>query len=57
MSKKIWTNDDLYWAYLQVINFLENEETSILGDEGTRTIAGYKEAAKRIRKMAERLRV
>jgi hypothetical protein len=55
MKKKLWDTDDLYYAFLQAISFLEQEETPIEGEEGKKTIAGYKEAAKRIRKMAKRL--
>jgi len=55
MKKQVWNNDDLYYAFMQAVNFLETEETSIEGEEGLKTIAGQLEAAKRIRKMMKRL--
>lgn len=52
-NKKIWNNDDLHYAYMAAINFLKMEEWP--EDDGGKQVAAYKEAAKRIQKMADRL--
>ncbi|UNE61043.1 hypothetical protein [Xanthomonas oryzae] len=53
MKEKLWNNDDLDFALRAAADFLELEEWP--DDDGGAQVAAYKEAAKRIRKMAERL--
>ena len=50
---KLWDNDDLAFAFNSAADFLEMEEWP--EDDGGRQVAAYKEAARRIRRMAERL--
>ncbi len=52
-TKPKWKNDDLYYALSQAADFLLNEEWP--EDDGGAQVAAYREAAKRVRRMAERL--
>ena len=48
-----WNTDDLHYALSLAADFLENEEWP--EDDGGAQVAAYKEAAKRVRRMAKRL--
>ena len=48
-----WTQDDLRYALELAADFLEMEEWP--EDDGGYQVAAYREAAKRIRRMAKRL--
>ncbi|WP_460199057.1 hypothetical protein ACE15N_21900 (plasmid) [Xanthomonas campestris pv. passiflorae] len=50
---KLWDNDDLAFAFNSAADFLEMEEWP--EDDCGRQVAAYKEAARRIRRMADRL--
>jgi len=55
MKKKpqIWTNDDLAYALEQAAEFLDMEEWPT--NDGGAQVAAYREAARRIRRMADRI--
>ena len=48
-----WTYDDLHWALEYAADMLDTEEWP--EDDGGKQVAAYREAAKRIRRMAKRL--
>lgn len=50
---KLWSNDDLAFAFNAACDFLLMEEWP--EDDGGAQVAAYREAAKRIRRMADRL--
>lgn len=50
---KLWTKDDLAYAFECAADFLEQEEWP--EDDGGAQVAAYREAAKRIRRMTDRL--
>lgn len=51
--KRLWTNDDLAYALNNAAEFLESEEWP--EDDGGQQCAANREAAKRIRRMADRV--
>lgn len=52
-STWLWTSDDLAYAFECAADFLEAEEWP--EDDGGAQVAAYREAAKRVRRMADRL--
>lgn len=52
-TKRLWNNDDLAFALDSAAEFLELEEWP--EDDGGAQVAAYKEAARRIRRMAARV--
>lgn len=50
---KLWSNDDLAFAFNAACDFLLMEEWP--EDDGGAQVAAYREAARRIRRMADRL--
>ncbi len=52
-TPKLWSNDDLAFAFNAASDFLLMEEWP--EDDGGAQVAAYREAAKRIRRMADRL--
>lgn len=50
---RLWSTDDLAYAFECAADFLEAEEWP--EDDGGAQVAAYREAAKRVRRMAERL--
>lgn len=50
---QLWTKDDLAYAFECAADFLEQEEWP--EDDGGAQVAAYREAAKRIRRMTDRL--
>jgi ubiquinone biosynthesis protein UbiJ len=50
---QLWTKDDLAYAFECAAEFLEAEEWP--EDDGGAQVAAYREAAERVRRMADRL--